>query len=137
MLQKVLTCVNCSIVSSLEGHACCSRLILEYLVFLSYEYIYCSGTITTYVHNFQKRRIFWCFTGGHSPPPPRRKDNSYGVQHGLVVSVLGCCTAAPGSNPARHPTLGSAGRKLFARMQESLTQLRKKEYPAGEHPEEE
>jgi hypothetical protein len=59
------------------------------------------------------------------------------VQHGLVVSVLGCCTAAPGSNPARHPTLGPAGRKLFAQMQESLTQLRKKEYPAGEHPEEE
>ncbi len=59
------------------------------------------------------------------------------VQHGLVVSVLGCCTAAPGSNPARHPTLGPAGRKLFAQMQESITQLRKKEYPAGEHPEEE
>jgi hypothetical protein len=49
-----------------------------------------------------------------------------GVQHGLVVSVLGCCTAAPGSNPARHPTLGPAGRKLFAQMQESVTQLRKK-----------
>jgi hypothetical protein len=30
-----------------------------------------------------------------------------------------------------------AGRKLFAQMQESLTQLRKKEYPAGEHPAEE
>ncbi len=59
------------------------------------------------------------------------------VQHGLVVSVLGCCTGAPGSNPARHPTLGPAGRKLFAQMQESLTQLRKKEYPAGENPEEE
>jgi hypothetical protein len=57
------------------------------------------------------------------------------VQHGLVVSVLGCCTVAPGSNPARHPTLGPAGR--FAQMQESHTQLRKKEYPAGEHPEEE
>ena len=57
------------------------------------------------------------------------------VQHGLVVSVLGCCTAAPGSNPTRHPTLGPAGRKLFAQMQELLTQLRKKEYPAGEHPE--
>jgi hypothetical protein len=60
-----------------------------------------------------------------------------GLQHGLVVSALGCCTAAPGSSPARHPTLGPAGRKLFAQMQESLTQLRKKEYPAGEHPEEE
>jgi hypothetical protein len=59
-----------------------------------------------------------------------------GVQHGLVVSVLGCCMAL-GSNPARHPTLGPAGRKLFAQMQESHTQLRKKEYPAGEHPEEE
>jgi hypothetical protein len=58
------------------------------------------------------------------------------VQQGLVVSVLGCCTAAPGSNPTRHPSLGPAGRKLFAQMQESLTQLRKKEYPAGEHPEE-
>jgi hypothetical protein len=59
------------------------------------------------------------------------------VQHGLVVSVLGCCTAAPGSIPARHPSLDPAGRKLFAQMQESFTQLRKKEYPAGEHPEEE
>jgi hypothetical protein len=59
------------------------------------------------------------------------------VQHGLVVSVLSCCTAAPGSIPARHPSLDPAGRKLFAQMQESFTQLRKKEYPAGEHPEEE
>jgi hypothetical protein len=38
---------------------------------------------------------------------------------------------------ARHPTFGPARRKLFAQTQESLTQLRKKEYPAGEHPEEE
>jgi hypothetical protein len=59
------------------------------------------------------------------------------VQHGLVVSVLGCCTAAPGSIPARHPSLDPAGRKLFAQMQESFTQLRKKVYPAGEHHEEE
>jgi hypothetical protein len=50
--------------------------------------------------------------------------------------VLGRCTAAPGSIPARYPFLGPAGRKLFAQMQESLTQLRRKEYPAGEHPEE-
>jgi hypothetical protein len=54
------------------------------------------------------------------------------VQHGLVVSVLGCCTAAPGSIPARHPSLDPAGRKLFAQMQESFTQLRKKVYPEGE-----
>jgi hypothetical protein len=40
------------------------------------------------------------------------------------------------SIPARHPTLGPAGRKLFAQMQESLTPLRKKEYPAKELPEE-
>jgi hypothetical protein len=33
--------------------------------------------------------------------------------------------------------LDPAGRKLFAQMQESFTQLRKKVYPAGEHPEEE
>jgi hypothetical protein len=38
-----------------------------------------------------------------------------------------------GSNPARHLTLGPAGRKLFAQMQELHTQLRKKEYPAGEN----
>jgi hypothetical protein len=31
------------------------------------------------------------------------------VQRSLVVFALGCCTAAPGSNPARHPTLGPAG----------------------------
>ncbi len=48
------------------------------------------------------------------------------VQHGLVISVLGCCTAAPGSNPARHPTLGPAGRKLFAQMHAGVT------YPAQE-----
>ncbi len=42
------------------------------------------------------------------------------VQHVLVVSVLGCCTAAPGSNPARHSTLGPAGRKLFARCRSHL-----------------
>jgi hypothetical protein len=29
----------------------------------------------------------------------------------------------------------NTSRKLFAQMQESLIQLRKKEYPAGEHPE--
>jgi hypothetical protein len=50
------------------------------------------------------------------------------VKHGLVVSVLGCCTAAPGAIPARHPSLDPAGRKLFAQMQESFTQLRKKVY---------
>jgi hypothetical protein len=33
---------------------------------------------------------------------------------------------------------GPAGRKIFVQMkEESFTQLRKKEYPAGEHPEEE
>jgi hypothetical protein len=47
------------------------------------------------------------------------------------------CGEAPSSIPARHPSLGPAGRKLFAQMQESLSQLRKKDYPAGEHPEEE
>jgi hypothetical protein len=31
------------------------------------------------------------------------------LQRSSVVSALGCCTAAPGSNPARHPTLGPAG----------------------------
>jgi hypothetical protein len=30
------------------------------------------------------------------------------VRCGLVASAPGCCTAAPGSNPARHPSLGSA-----------------------------
>ena len=30
------------------------------------------------------------------------------VRRGYVVSAPGCCTAAPGSNPARHPSLGSA-----------------------------
>jgi hypothetical protein len=30
------------------------------------------------------------------------------VRRGYVVSALGCCTAVPGSNPARHPSLGSA-----------------------------
>jgi hypothetical protein len=39
--------------------------------------------------------------------------------------------------PPGTPPLGPAGIKLFAQMQESLSQLRKKEYPAGEHPEEE
>jgi hypothetical protein len=42
-----------------------------------------------------------------------------------VVSVLGCCTAAPGSIPARHPSLDPAGRKLFAQMQGVI-------YPAQE-----
>jgi hypothetical protein len=80
---------------------------------------------------FSLREKF-CFLENH---PFLRNCYSPRVQHGLVVSVLGCCTVAPGSNPARHPTLGPAGR--FAQMQESHTQLRKKEYPAGEHPEEE
>jgi len=53
-----------------------------------------------------------------------------------VVCALGCCTTVPDSISARHPSLGPAGRKLIAQMQESLTQLRRKEYPAGEHPEE-
>ncbi len=30
------------------------------------------------------------------------------VRRGYVVSASGCCTAVPGSNPARHPSLGSA-----------------------------
>ncbi len=30
------------------------------------------------------------------------------VRHGYVVSASGCCTAVPGSNPAWHPSLGSA-----------------------------
>ncbi len=30
------------------------------------------------------------------------------VRRGYVVSAPDCCTAAPGSNPARHPSLGSA-----------------------------
>ena len=31
-----------------------------------------------------------------------------GVRRGYVVSASGRCTAVPGSNPARHPSLGSA-----------------------------
>jgi hypothetical protein len=56
-----------------------------------------------------------------------------------VASALCCCTAVPGSKPARHAYLGLAWCNLFAQMQESRTgtQLRKKEHPAGEHPEEE
>jgi hypothetical protein len=30
------------------------------------------------------------------------------VRRGFVVSASGCCTAVPGWNPARHPSLGSA-----------------------------
>jgi hypothetical protein len=30
------------------------------------------------------------------------------VRRGYLVSASGCCTAVPGSNPARHPSLGSA-----------------------------
>jgi hypothetical protein len=30
------------------------------------------------------------------------------VRRGYVASASGCCTAVPGSNPARHPSLGSA-----------------------------
>ncbi len=30
------------------------------------------------------------------------------VRRGYVVSASGCCTAVSGSNPARHPSLGSA-----------------------------
>ncbi len=30
------------------------------------------------------------------------------VRRGYVVSASACCTAVPGSNPARHPSLGSA-----------------------------
>ncbi len=37
------------------------------------------------------------------------------MQRSLVVSALGYCTAAPGSNPARHPTLGPAGMKYLPR----------------------
>jgi hypothetical protein len=76
-----------------------------------------------------------------SPPPPPQPTKHYLPSISTYMdpgcSVLGCCTAVPGSIPARHSSLSPAERKLFAQMQELLIQLRKKEYPAGEHPEEE
>ncbi len=45
---------------------------------------------------------------------------AYRVQHGLVVSALGCCTAAPGSIPARHPSLDPAGRNYLPRCRSHL-----------------
>ncbi len=37
-----------------------------------------------------------------------RRGYVHRVRRGYVVSAPGCCTAVPGSNPARHPSLGSA-----------------------------
>jgi hypothetical protein len=39
--------------------------------------------------------------------------------------------------PPGTPSSAQQEEKFFAQMQESLTQLRKKVHPAGEHPEEE
>jgi hypothetical protein len=61
------------------------------------------------------------FTQASAPPPPpailssreeRRTEEEpsqdFDVRCGYVVSASGCCTAVSGSDPARHPSLGSA-----------------------------
>jgi hypothetical protein len=60
------------------------------------------------------------------------------VQRGYVVSALGCCMAAPGSNPARHPSLGSAQEspgagkqqryRFFPAQQQACQPVTKDEY---------
>jgi hypothetical protein len=43
-----------------------------------------------------------------------------------MISALGCCTAAPGSNPARHPTPRASVQQdeLFTQTQEDTQQAK-------------
>jgi hypothetical protein len=53
------------------------------------------------------------------------------VRRGYVVSASGCCTAVPGSNPARHPSLGSAQENPGAEKYRSrFFQAQQQEIPA-------
>jgi hypothetical protein len=57
------------------------------------------------------------------------------VQRSLVVSALGCCTAAPGSNPPGTPPSAQLD-EIFTQTQEFIPSSGR--YPAGEvHPEDE
>jgi hypothetical protein len=39
------------------------------------------------------------------------------VRRGYVVNTPDCCTASPGSSPARHPSIGSSQENLGATVQ--------------------
>jgi hypothetical protein len=53
------------------------------------------------------------------------------VRRGYVVSASGCCTAVLGSNPARHPSLGSAQENPGAeKYQSKFFPAQQQEIPA-------